>query len=183
MGGVCDNGRMEKLGPVIIVLTLLAAACTSDGNEPGFGCEPAPEDQRHSTSVFPLSVSENPVHPGASVNLNIGSTITQSIARSDDFYEFDKGGTGYGSTWQCWNGSEWVDTHLLIHNGETLAGEPGATTTVPAIELLIPESFSVVVPEVEPAWYRIAVDVVIFQPEGTPTQLVGHVAIEVVESP
>ncbi len=173
---------MRKVISAIIVLVLLAAACTTDSDKSGFDCESAPEDQRHSVSVFPLSVSENPVHPGASIDLNIGSTITQSVAGSGDRYQFDQGVTGYGSTWQCWNGSEWVGTHLLVHSGETLAGQPGATTTVPAIELLIPKSFSVVVPEVAPGWYRIRVWVHVPVPDGTPPgDLLGYVAVEVVE--
>jgi len=172
---------MRRLGPAIIVLVLLVAACTTDSDEAGFGCESAPEDQRHSVSVFALSVSENPVRPGASIDLNIGSPITPSIAPSVDLYDVDRGETGYGSTWQCWNGSEWVGTHLLVHGGETFAGQPGVTTTVPAIALIIPEAFSVVVPDVAPGWYRIEADVWISNhPEGVPTRLVGYVAIEVV---
>lgn len=132
--------------------------------------------------MFPLSVSENPVHPGASIDLNIGSTITQSIARSSHRYESDRGATGFGSTWQCWNGSEWVGTHLLAHDGETIAGQPGVTSTVPAVGMLIPESFTVVVPGVAAGWYRIEADVLIDRPEGTPARFVGYVAVEVAGS-
>ncbi|MCL1593933.1 MAG: hypothetical protein M3132_06235 [Actinomycetia bacterium] len=172
---------MRRFGVFLFLIALLTAACTTVNESTGFGCMSAPEDQRHSTSAFPLSVSDNPVHPGATITLNIGSTVTQTLAQSTDLYGSDRGVTGYGSTWQCWNGSEWVNTHLLVHDGETLTGKPGSTTTVPAIGIPVPGSFSIVVPDVDPGWYRIAANIWVDQPEGSPAAFSGHIGVEAVQ--
>lgn len=170
-------GRRIRLVLLVVVL-LVVAGCTDGGEASGFGCESATEDQRHSVSDFPLSVSENPVFPGAPIDLNIGSTTTRSDTGSGDASQ-NRAVTSYGSTWQCWTGSAWVDTHLLVHNGETLAGQPGATTTVPAIGLPVPESFSIVVPSVDPGWYRITVRIWVDRPDASPIGVVGFVSVEV----
>lgn len=181
---------------LVIVLTaaLVITACSSQA-EPtttntvgsttsttsGFGCESAPDSERHSESAFALSVSENPVRPGTEVSLNIGSTVYVELRDSPELEWIDRGITGYGSDWQCWNGTGWVGTHLLVHDGETLSGEPGGTTTVPAIGIRIPDEFSIGVPDVAPGWYRIKVEV--FVPEAgqdSPARLQGYAAIEVV---
>ena len=177
--GCCVLDRQVSIGLMVAVL-LFVAGCTANEDGLGFGCESASEDQRHSVSDFPLSVSDNPTSRDATIHLNIGSTIVQSNAGSGDPPQ-RQDLTGYGSTWQCWTGSEWIDTHLLVHDGETIQGQPGGTSTVPAIGLPVPQSFSVVVPSVDPGWYRIAVGISVAQPEGSPITLAGYVAIEVLD--
>lgn len=184
---VCCQGQVlgfamrRKFAAGLVAALLFVAGCTSDDEAADFGCVSADERERHSASSFPLSVSQNPVSPGATIDLNIGSTLSQSSGGSDAGDELSSL-TGYGSTWQCWTGSQWVGTHLLVHNGDSLAGEPGATTTAPAIGLLVPNTFSIVIPQVDPGWYRIEVGISVDQPDGPPDQIVGHVAIEVTES-
>ena len=150
---------------------------SSDGS--GFGCRSAPEAQRHSESEFPLSVSENPVAAGDVVTLYVGSNETPG----GDNIVGGEAMTGYGSSWQCWNGSEWVSTHLLAHGinepGATMQGQPGATSTVPAIGYVIPFPFEVTVPAVAPGWYRIQTAIIADSDDGSIGTFVGHVAAEV----
>lgn len=157
---------------------MLASACAATSDDSGFGCETAPEAQRHSESEFPLSVSTNPVVGGEVITLYVGSNETPGA----DNIVAGAALTGYGSSWQCWNGSDWVGTHLLAHGrdepGEALAGEPGVTTTVPAIGLGVPFPFEVTVPISEPGWYRIQTNISADR-DGPPDTFVGHVAVEV----
>lgn len=140
----------------------------------------APDSERHSTSSFALSISDNPVRPGQTVSLDFGSTVFEE--QDDGSDPIDRGLTGYGSTWQCWDGDDWVATHLLVHDGETTAGEPGGTTTVPGIGYVLPNSFAIVIPEVPPGWYRISARTIGPEPYGTAnSERQGHVAVEVIE--
>lgn len=150
--------------------------------ESAFACISAPEVQRHSRSPFALSVSENPVVPGEPIALHIGSTKAYGHDPDDN-----PDITGYGSTWQCWNGTTWVDTHLLVHGyggviGRTEGGAPGLTTTVPAIGIAVPDTFMVTVPDVAPGWYRITAVIILPGAEGQPARHIeGFVAVEVLE--
>lgn len=163
---------------VVGLAAALASACTSPSDDSGFGCESAPQPQRHSASEFPLSVSTNPAAAGEAITLYVGSNEPPG----PDNIVTDVAVTGYGSSWQCWNGTDWVDTHLLVHGrdgpGETLPAEPGVTTTVPAIGLVVPFPFQVTVPAVAPGWYRIQTGI-IQDADGPPDEFIGHVAVEV----
>ena len=161
------------------ILAVTAASCASGGDESLFGCERAPEGHRHSQSQFPLSVSANPIAAGDVITLYFGSNDTpggDNIVPGTTL-------TGWGSSWQCWNGLEWVDTHLLEHGtgspGEAIARDPEVVTTMPAIGLPVPNSFEITVPNVDLGWYRIQADV----HSDTQGSLVGHVALEVTSSP
>ncbi len=157
---------------------VLASACTSSSDDSGFGCESAPEAQRHSASEIPLSVSTNPAAAGDAIALYVGSNETPG----PDNIVSGVAMTGYGSSWQCWNGTDWVSTHLLVHGssepGETLPGEPGVTTTVPAIGLVVPFPYQVTVPAVAPGWYRIQTRIT-QDGDGPPDEFIGHVGVEV----
>lgn len=68
---------------------------------------------------------------------------------------------GAGATWQCWTGDEWERTHQLMRdvwdNGPaTNYIEPDTTVTVPAIGLVVPNSYAVAIPDLPPGIYRIA---------------------------
>jgi hypothetical protein len=67
---------------------------------------------------------------------------------------------GAATWWQCWNGSEWVDTHLVERGwydgkGKTIELGPDVTWGIPDIGLQIPSSFPIVIPDVEPGIYRL----------------------------
>lgn len=176
----------------MMAVILLAAACTSqtDGTVPapteatstsdptGFGCTSAPESERHSSSSFALSISDNPIRKGEEVRLSFGSTVFGELPGGEDI--IDRAITGYGSSWQCWNGRTWVSTHLVVHNGEPIVGRPGVTTTVPAVGMPVPNGYSIVIPDVKPGWYRIEAGVSVPGTGDSPEHLVGYVAVEVV---
>ena len=178
--------RIRMTSVLLVVVGVLAAACGSVADDTGvespaawLGCEQAPEDQRHSHSQFPLSVSANPVAAGDVVSLIFGSNETpggdNTISGSSH--------TGWGSLWQCWNGIEWVDTHLLEHGtrspGEVIARDPEVVTTMPAIGMSVPNSFEITVPNVDMGWYRIEADVL----SDTEGSLAGYVVLEVISHP
>lgn len=168
-----------SIGLLVAAAAIFVSACASSGDDSSFGCTPAPDEQRHSDSEFPLSVSTNPVTAGDVIVLYVGSNETpgpDSIVGGDAL-------TGYGSSWQCWDGTEWVDTHLLVHGtdgqGRTLEGEPGVTSTVPAIGLPVPFPFQITVPEVSSGWYRIQSTIFAGDGGGPPQPFIGYVAVEV----
>ena len=190
------NGSSPRVRQMVVRVLLVGAAlvavtaCTPSalvstststsvpGTSSPFGCVSAPEEQRHSSSPFALAVSANPVHAGDEIVLRFGTTQPLSLNEPG---EHDI--TGYGSTWQCWDGASWVDTHLLIHGldgrfGDAQEGTPGVTTTVPAVGYAVPADFGTTVPDVVPGWYRIRA--LLLTADGE--TLFGTVAIEVTET-
>jgi hypothetical protein len=127
-----------------------------------FDCRTAPPEERTSVSSVPLSLVPYPVAAGAAVRLEI------------DAVEEDRVMAPWGAAWECWNGSEWVGTHLLefgmSRGGSVVPGVPGATTTMPAIGYGVPQrdDFYVILPNVPPGWYRLSV------------RGIGDLAVEVV---
>jgi hypothetical protein len=63
--------------------------------------------------------------------------------------------------WECWNGSEWVQTHLPEHGrdlsapGTVVDQEPGVPGTMPAVGYGVPDTFTITVPDVPPGWYQL----------------------------
>jgi hypothetical protein len=142
-----------------------------------YGCVSAPESLRHSYGEFPLTIDENPVTAGDTVTIRIGSMVTYDPQQQVE--AVDWGITDYGARWECWTGSEWVNTHLLAYNGETLGGDPSVSTTVPAIGRGLPDAFEVIVPDVRPGWYRIKA--IADRPGQTGSDWgTGYIAVEVV---
>lgn len=162
-------------------LTTTTRATTTSVTSPNpFGCVPAPEQERHSYSAFPLAINDNPVVAGSGTRLRIGTPTTIDRDPVGKFVADDLGSTDLGAKWQCWTGAEWVETHVLMLDGETITGAPGVTTTTLAIGRQLPGSFSVVIPDVVPGWYRIAVRTGGPEPYGSDSfERHGYVAIEV----
>jgi hypothetical protein len=130
----------------------------------GFGCISAPPAQRQSELAGPLVLTPNPVTPGEAATLQMGVT-------TDDMKR-----VGWGAHWEGWTGTQWVATHVLEHGfggpGRIAAGEPGATTTIPAIAYFVPaEGFQITIPEVPPDWYRISERC---------CDITGHLPVEVI---
>jgi hypothetical protein len=128
-----------------------------------------PPSELEQTSALALSVEPNPVTVGSHAALSI---------------EFDglpaDAAVGAGAEWQCWNGSQWVTTHRIVRaftdqEPVTLEVPPGATTTIPAIGLNIPNTYQILIPHVIPGMYRIADRALV--PEGEETA--GFVLVEV----
>lgn len=141
---------------------------TTTTGDPGvywdFDCRSAPLEQRTSASSVPLSLVPYPVTAGASVRLVIDAEPEDRVMAP------------WGAAWECWNGSDWVGTHLLgfgmSQGGTVVPGVPGATTTIPASGALIPQrdDFFITIPNVPVGWYRLSI------------RGIGYLAVEVVES-
>ncbi|MFH1103769.1 MAG: hypothetical protein V1757_02315 [Actinomycetota bacterium] len=137
--------------PIAASILVIAAACSGDADPTGFGCESAPPEQRTSELAGVLTLIPNPVTAGATATLDIG---VDAAARGGEEL------VGWGASWECWNGAEWVATHLLEHGlndpGRVVPGTPGQTTTMPAIGYRVPRVFQISIPAVPPGWYRIS---------------------------
>ncbi len=141
-------------------------APTTTVGDPGvygdFDCRTAPPEERTSGSSVPLTLIPNPVTAGASAQLVIDAVPEDRVVAP------------WGAAWECWNGSEWVGTHLLefgmSRGGTVVPGVPGATTTIPASGALVPQrdDFYITIPNVPPGWYRLSV------------MGIGYLAVEVI---
>jgi hypothetical protein len=130
-------------------------APTTTVGDPGvywdFDCRTAPPEERTGESSVPLTLIPNPVTAGASAQLVIDAVPEDRVIAP------------WGAAWECWNGGEWVGTHLLefgmSRGGIVVPGVPGATTTIPASGALVPQrdDFYVTIPNVGPGWYRLSV--------------------------
>jgi hypothetical protein len=145
---------MVVQGSIVVLAGLVVIGCTAGGSTTSTssaanvcGDPPATEVARESSLI--MSLEPNPVVAG--------SQATLSVAPGS----FSGGGmVGAGAQWQCWNGTQWVDTYQIVRgfgsgSAVTLKVQPGATTTVPAIGLPIPNSYPIIIPDVKPGIYRI----------------------------
>ncbi|HEX5631137.1 MAG TPA: hypothetical protein VFY15_05710, partial [Acidimicrobiia bacterium] len=81
-----------------------------------------------------------------------------------------------------WDGAAWVATYQILRDGYGSGGgdpvalevTPGATTTIPAIGLNVPNSYPIRIPTVAPGTYRIIDHV-----EGRGERVGGHVIVVV----
>jgi len=158
--------RCEELGEALHHVPDPEATTTTVG-DPGvywdFNCRTAPPEQRTSDSSMPLALTPHPVVAGSVAALEVGARS----GRTED-------ATGSWARWECWNGSNWVTTHLLEfgwdYGGQVVPGEPGVTWTIAGVGLWKPNTFWVTIPNVPPGWFRLVV-------EGG-----CYLAVEVVES-
>jgi hypothetical protein len=151
VGGVCGRARSRWL--FWLVFAVLVGSCTTT---PSSGppttsvtgtCVEPPVSERTSSSSVTLTVDPNPVTAGSVASLSIDSRLPGELV------------DGVATWWQCWNGTEWVDTYLVERdwgNGPTtLKIEPGVTTTIPALGLAVPNTAAILIPDVAPGTYRI----------------------------
>lgn len=182
---------MRLRAGVIALLVVAVVGCTPASEETSttrtdattspdpFGCESAPQAERHSYAEFPLAIEDNPVAPGAETILRVGTPAEVDI--STDSVPGDLGMTDLGAKWHCWAETEWVETHVLMLDEQTIAAVPAETTTTLGIGRMLPDSFRVVIPDVAPGWYRIAVRTTGPEPFGSDIyERFGYVAIEVI---
>lgn len=67
---------------------------------------------------------------------------------------------GVSVRWECWDGDEWVETHLLWRGVEPFDADatalaPGTTIYVPLLGLGLPSTETVRIPDVPPGTYRL----------------------------
>jgi hypothetical protein len=132
------------------VTATISSTSSSSTTIPEVVCVDPPEVERTRRSELEVAVEPNPVTAGSHVRLTIALLDTTSDATG-----------GASAEWQCWNRSSWVGTHQLVRDWNsggalTLKVAPGATTTVPAIGLSVPNTYTILVPDVPAGIYRIA---------------------------
>lgn len=167
---------MERFAAVLIVAALILSGCSSSMSDStptgadGAVCVEPPKAEHEVDSPLNLAVEPNPVVAGSEAILS----IEQDGLPSDAY-------TGVGAVWQCWNGSAWVDTHQIVkgfdgRSGQAIEVEPGAVTSIPSLDLPIPGSYPIVVPDVPPGTYRI-----IDRALGDEASVAGFVLVAVVK--
>jgi hypothetical protein len=149
------------------ILIAAVGACTSGGAE----CTEPPEDELLTVdSAFEVTVEPNPVIAGAEATLS----VSPSEETPSDFIG------GLGADWECWNGSEWVQTHTLVRgaNGPATVVDlsTDSTNAIPDLGLQVPNSHPIFIPEVTPGTHRLTDR--LFANE---SNLTGYVIIEVTE--
>ena len=148
--------RLAALG-VLVVLTACSdtSAPTGEGSSssaattaPSVQCLEPPQSEVELASSLTMTLDPNPVEAGA--------IATLSVSSDEPPYRYLDGA---GATWQCWDGIAWVDTHQIVRGfvsqPTTLELTPGATITIPAIGLPVPNSYPILIPMVPPGTYRI----------------------------
>lgn len=101
-----------------------------------------------STDVV-LTVDPDPVTAGSDAELTAtaGESISGQVV------------VGAAVVWQCWDGTAWIDTHHVLrgHYGDyrVQAFESDVTVTMPAVGILVPNTFSIQIPDVPAGTYRI----------------------------
>lgn len=169
--------RLVALG-LLVVLTACSdssSAPTAEGSfdsapttAPGVQCLEPSQPEVELASSLTMILDPNPVEAGA--------VATLSVSTDEPPYVYLDGA---GATWQCWDGIAWVDTYQIVRGfvGQptTLELTPGATITIPAIGLPVPNSYRILIPMVPPGTYRI-----VDQVEGAGgKRLGGHVIVVV----
>lgn len=168
----------------VLLASVLVAACGSEAGQ-------APPEGTASSSTSTTAHTVTCVEP-PTTEISRGSegqlfAETNPVAAGDDLYLSIDAPTdaldpvvGAAAVWQCWDGDTWVDTHQLLRDfgtggPATIELTPGATTTIPAIELPVPNRHRVIVPDVAPGTYRITDSV--FRADGN--ESLGFTIIEV----
>jgi len=131
-------------------------------------CQEPPAGELTAESAIEIVITPNPVAPGSEASLLItGEGLP------------DKAATGAGAFWQCWDGSQWVDTHHIVKELVGVAYRtreltPGATWTIPAVGYVLPSSRPILIPNVPPGTYRVVDSVFV---DGT--EITGFAIVEV----
>lgn len=153
----------------LCLLTAVLTACS--GGTESTPCLEPPESELAATSSLTMTLDPNPVEAGAIATLSVSTDAPPYVYMG-----------GAGAEWQCWDGTTWVATHQILRDGYgggetrpvTLEVTPGATSTVPAIGLNVPNSYPILIPMVPPGTYRI-----IDQVDGAGKRVGGHVIVVV----
>jgi len=165
---VCHAGYvLKRFGSFGLLALLLLASCSVSAG--GVSCVEPPASELAQVSPTVLTVEPNPVAAGSEAMLSIAADGLPDDALA-----------GAAALWQCWNGSEWIDTHQIGRGWDGAPWTQELTTdetfAVPAIGLQIPNSYPILIPEVKPGLYRI--EDVAGSPGGV--DVTGFVFVEVV---
>lgn len=154
---------------VVVLVVGCSASDTVSSTTPPPECVSAKEEALVQLSVMEISVEPNPVTAQATATLTV----------SDPDLDEDTTSIGVDALWQCWDGAEWITTHIVYRGfgdsrGETIAVNPNFQIRAPDIQLWVHRGYSIAIPQVEPGIYRI-VDEISVEDEQVP----GFVLVEV----
>lgn len=157
---------MKKTLAVLLVVAV--SACASPAATPGEECVEPPAGEVEPDSEFDVSVEPNPVAAGG--------TATLSADLAGEFSDYTG---GLAAAWECWNGTEWAQTHVLVrafdgNEPDVIDLSTDPTVAIPDIGLVIPHSHEITIPDVAPGMYRVT-----DQLFGAGESLNGHVIVEV----
>jgi len=150
---LCDkpgrhNGEVStRLGLLGLLALRISFSCAISASETS--CVEPPGSELAQASPTALTVEPNPVVAGSEAMLSIAADGLPADTN-----------VGAGAAWQCWNGSEWIQTHHIARGwgdggAQTIELAPAVTITVPSIGLPVPSSYPIVIPDVAPGLYRI----------------------------
>lgn len=107
--------------------------------DPGSVCVEPPAEELARVSPRTMTIDPNPVAAGAEADLTVDGSV------------------GIRALWQCWNGEQWVHTHLLSRaGGPPTEHQSGSLPPVFGIGFGPGAPVTVVLPDVRPGTYRIA---------------------------
>lgn len=124
----------------------VVSARTADWPAPS--CQTAPSSNLDvSGSAFDMRVSSSPARAGQIIELFIGR------GREDNI-------TGIPTLWQCWDGTDWINTHVGTKVSRATSGDPEvyrveSSPRFAAIGIGVPDTFRIRVPDLPPGTYRI----------------------------
>lgn len=163
----------------VAAVTTVATPSTTTTMASGDGgaCVPPPEGVPDELSAVALSVNPNPVSPGGQAVLSVSTEGLPADA-----------GHGIAAAWECWNGTEWIQTHTLLRGlgpcsdpqapptcGEPEVREPGIA--VWAIGLGAHIAYPILIPDVPPGIYRISDWIGLPDDDGPPQHLWAFVLV------
>lgn len=155
---------------VAVLLTACSSATGSTTTGPGdVVCEQPPAAEIEATSTLQMTVEPNPARPREVASLSVSSEGLPEEALA-----------GIDAGWQCWDGTQWVTTHVIYRGlgdnpGQTIELTPDFQIRVPSIGLALDQGHPIVIPAVGPGLYRIE-DEIIVDAEAVP----GFAFVEVV---
>ena len=136
----------------LLVLLLALGGCADNGSSGTGGAsvpcvtDPPPAAIAGVETELTVSVDPSPVTAGGEAAVTVsdgppGVVIGQHVA------------------WQCWDGAEWVGTHMLFAENPPRVIEtgPGVTVTVAGIGYSLPKQLVIRTPDVSPGSYRVRV--------------------------
>jgi hypothetical protein len=124
----------------------VVSARTADWPAPS--CQTPPSSALNvSGSAFDMAVSTSPARAGQIIELSVARSRQDNI-------------TGIPTFWQCWDGSDWINTHVGTKMSRDSAWDPevyriesGPAFALPGI--IVPDTFRIRVPDLPPGTYRI----------------------------
>ena len=155
-------------------LALIVAACSGAGGAATttatpVDCAEPPEEQVEAISPVEMTLEPSPV---------MSRQVAQLVVAGARFPE--EATISVDARWQCWDGSDWVTTHIVYRGfgddqGETIPVNPNFQIQVPDIALWLDHEYAIGIPQVEPGTYRIEDEVLA---EGD--AVIGFVIVEVI---